>query len=135
MALRLSRKHHAQLLEWAEAAGKQECCGLLLGNAEGVTELVLTNNVAADSAQHFEIDPADLIAAHKRTRQGGLTVLGCFHSHPNGLAGPSATDVRQAAGDGQIWLIVANGQITAWETKHSVTQMTEFEPVALIVEG
>lgn len=64
-------------------------------------------NVAPDPLRHFEIDPAALIAAHRASRAGGLAVLGYFHSHPNGLARPSATDARTAAGDGRIWAIVA----------------------------
>lgn len=64
-------------------------------------------NVAPDPLRHFEIDPAALIAAHRASRAGGLAVLGYFHSHPNGLARPSATDARAAAGDGRIWAIVA----------------------------
>lgn len=135
MALRLSRKHHTQLLEWVDAAGKIECCGLVLGSDDAVAELVLTANVAADATQHFEIDPADLIAAHRQAREGGWPVLGCFHSHPNGLVGPSATDAAQAAGDGQIWLIIANGEITAWKTGDVAGQATEFVSVALVVEG
>lgn len=135
MALRLSRKHHAQLLEWAETAGKQECCGLLLGEEGTVAELELTRNIAVDSALHFEIDPAALISRHKAARNGCLSIMGCFHSHPNGLARPSPEDSRLAANDSQYWLIIAKGAITAWKPRSEVGQAVQFEPVALTVEG
>ena len=135
MTICLSRKHRAQLLQWAEEAGKQECCGLLLGRADTVSALELAKNVAVNATRHFEIDPAVLITKHKQAREGGLAVLGCFHSHPNGLARPSITDDRQAAADGQIWLIIANGEITAWKARGSGGQATEFVSVTLVVEG
>lgn len=135
MAVRLSRKQHVQLLEWAKAAGKHECCGLLLGNNETVLELELTKNVAADTTLHFEIDPAALISRHKAARNGGLAIMGAFHSHPNGLARPSKTDGMEAACDSQYWLIIANGEITAWEPRGKAGQIAEFKPVALVVEG
>lgn len=135
MGITLSRQQHQQLLDWAKEAGNKECCGLLLGAGEMVSGLELTENVAADATRHFEIDPFALLARHKRNRDGGLPVLGCFHSHPNGLGRPSATDSLQAADDGQIWLIVANGEITAWIPSGKAGSMTEFASVALVVEG
>ena len=65
-------------------------------------------------ANHFEIDPAALIAAHRAARAGGPQVLGYYHSHPNGRAEPSATDAVQASGDGRIWAIIAGGAVTWW---------------------
>jgi desampylase len=135
MSLHLSRKHHAQLLKWAGDAENQECCGLLLGCDAAIAEIECTANVAADPYQHFEIDPAALIAAHKRVRGGGQPVLGYFHSHPNGLAQPSATDATHAADDGRFWLIIAEGQVSAWKPRGKRNGVVEFEPVALVVEG
>ena len=102
----------------AEAAWPRECCGLLLGapsTHESVTlasvprivRTVPASNVATDPLRHFEIDPAVLIAAHRAARHGGPRVLGYYHSHPSGIAAPSATDKAQAAGDGSIWAIIA----------------------------
>lgn len=73
-------------------------------------------NVAPDPARHFEIDPATLIAAHRAARHDGPAILGYYHSHPSGIATPSAVDARDAAPDGLLWLIVGDGQISAWRT-------------------
>lgn len=135
MALYLSRKHHAQLLLWAEEAGNQECCGFLLGDAHHISSVELAPNVASDPNSHFEIDPAALVMMHKRVRGGGIPILGYFHSHPNGLARPSAADVAQAGDDGRYWLIIAGGQVSAWNPLGGEGHVTGFEPVALIVEG
>jgi proteasome lid subunit RPN8/RPN11 len=135
MALHLSSSDWRQLLDWAESAGDHECCGLLRGEGDRVAAVQLAQNVAADPARHFEIDPAALFSAGKDVRSGGIPVLGYFHSHPNGVAAPSATDVAQAAPDGRFWLIIAAGAITAWQPVVTDTHVTGFTPVALIVEG
>lgn len=135
MALHLSRKHHQQLLDWTTAAGSIECCGFLRGVDGRVASLGLADNVADDNRQLFEIDPAALIAVYKDIRGGGTPLLGYFHSHPNGRAHPSADDVAKAAPDNGISLIIARGQITAWQPVVYHGQVTGFSPVALVLEG
>jgi proteasome lid subunit RPN8/RPN11 len=135
MALHLSSSDWRQLLDWAETAGDHECCGLLRGEGDRVVAVDLAQNVATDPARHFEIDPAALISACKDARSGGIPVLGFFHSHPNGVAAPSPTDIAQAALDEHIWLIIAAQAITAWQPVVAGNQVTGFMPVALIVEG
>jgi proteasome lid subunit RPN8/RPN11 len=69
------------------------------------------------------------------SQQAGTCEVAEFHSHPNGVAVPSATDIAQAAPDGRFWLIIAAGAITAWQPVVTGAQVTGFTPVALIVEG
>jgi desampylase len=135
MGLYLSRTHHAQLLEWAQHAAPQECCGLLLGTDGLVSAVVSANNVAADPHLHFEIDPGALITAHKQARAGGPGIIGYFHSHPNGRERPSFNDMESAAPDGRYWLIIANGEISAWLPVVQTGAETGFRPVALTVQG
>jgi len=135
MALHLSSSDWRQLLDWAETAGDHECCGLLRGAGDIVAAVELAQNVAADPTRHFEIDPAALISAGKDVRSGGIPVLGFFHSHPNGVAAPSPTDVAHAAPDQHIWLIIANRAITAWQPVVADARVTGFTPVMLLVEG
>lgn len=117
------------------AAGSTECCGILRGVNGRVASIQCADNVAADATQHFEIDPAALIAVHKDMRHGGTPLLGYFHSHPNGRAEPSADDVAKAAPDKCIWLIIARGEITAWLPVVFGAQVTGFSPVQLVLEG
>ena len=135
MALHLSSSDWRQLLDWAETTGDHECCGLLRGAGDRVAAVELAQNVAADPTRYFEIDPAALISAAKDVRSGGIPVLGFFHSHPNGMAKPSPTDVAQAAPDEHIWLIIANSTITAWRPAVTEGRVTGFTPVALMKEG
>ncbi|MEO9491026.1 MAG: M67 family metallopeptidase [Marinomonas sp.] len=98
----------------AERAHPAEACGILLGEAGRISTLLETQNVHPNPQTHFEIDPAALIAAHKEAREGGAAVLGYFHSHPAGEARPSATDQAQSAGDGAIWAIASEEEISFW---------------------
>ena len=105
----------------AEAAWPRECCGLLLGGASTreslspahIVAIAPSRNVARDPWRHFEIDPVTLIAAHRTARAGGPPVLGYYHSHPTGVAVPSAIDQAEAPGDGAIWAIIACAPPTA----------------------
>ena len=81
----------ATLLEEAAAAHPRECCGLLLGEGNRLTEVRPCANVHADPLRHFEIDPAALIAAHRAARTGGPALLGYYHAHPGGHPLPSAS--------------------------------------------
>ena len=135
MPLRISRKHHDELLERAMAAGKRECCGLLLGRDTQVIELVPCANVAENPEQNFELDPVVLLAHHKAARDGGTPIIGYFHSHPNGLARPSVTDAEQAAADGRYWLIIAGDVVTVWKPIGEGTMVSGFESIPILVEG
>lgn len=104
----------ATLLEEARKALPDECCGILLGRDGAILEVRPAANVHPSPARHFEIDPQALVDAHRAARAGGPDVIGYYHSHPNGLAAPSATDREMAAGDGRVWAIVAVGDVTFW---------------------
>ena len=88
----------------------RECCGLLVGTGQSETLRVLylrpTRNVA-EEPDRFEVDPAAQIALMRALRGTGRRVIGCYHSHPNGTAEPSAHDLASSFEEGFVWLIVA----------------------------
>lgn len=97
-----------QLAALARTAFPAECCGLIEGRIEGQTARVLqlhpTRNLG-EGPDRFEIDPAAQIRLLKALRGTDRAVIGCFHSHPNGRAEPSATDLAGASEEGFVWLI------------------------------
>lgn len=96
------------------AAAPQEACGLLFGQDGAILEASVAENVAAEPHRFFEIDPAHLFDAHRRARAGPLSIVGCWHSHPGGGAVPSVADRDGVADPGWLWLIEADGLLTAW---------------------
>jgi proteasome lid subunit RPN8/RPN11 len=103
-----------QISSHANSAHPDECCGLLLGDGSIISQAHASDNLAASPARHFELDPQDLIDAHRMERSGGPRVMGYYHSHPNGPARPSATDRVHASGDRRVWAIAGQDGITFW---------------------
>lgn len=99
-----------RLVTEAEAAFPSECCGLIEGvreeNLVRVRAVHPTRNLASHP-DRFEIDPAAHIALLRRLRGTGRDIVGCYHSHPNGAAEPSAWDTNGAFDENFLWLVVA----------------------------
>lgn len=134
MALRISSALIAILLAQARRAGADECCGLLCGPDDAqIKQVIPARNVASDRQHYFEIDPVALIAAERASRRRDPVLIGTYHSHPNGLTQPSATDAQLAADDGRIWLIIANDSVTAWRNRRGGILFDRFDPVPLII--
>ncbi len=114
MMIELTSEVREALLAQAELAHPRECCGIMLGHGNRIAEIVATDNVHPAPETHFEIDPQALVDCHRAARGGGPEILGYYHSHPNGLARPSATDMSMAAPDGSIWAIIAAGRVSFW---------------------
>jgi proteasome lid subunit RPN8/RPN11 len=90
----------------ARQAAPAECCGLLIGRPDVVTEAVRARNIAPERTR-FLIDPHDHIAARRRARGVGLDLVGFYHSHPTSLAEPSQTDLDEATYPNLLYLIVS----------------------------
>ena len=129
MAFRVSRAAFDELLAEALRTAPNECCGILLGRESVIEEALPATNVAPDPLRRFEIDPQALVDAHRAARSGGRAVLGYFHSHPRGPPEPSATDRAEAAHDGSIWAIAAEGGVAFWRDEEA-----GFEPLSYTVE-
>jgi proteasome lid subunit RPN8/RPN11 len=110
------------LVKAAATAAPNEACGLLIGEPGRIAAAVPAPNVAAHPERAFEIDPATLLRTHREARGSGLKVIGHYHSHPDGVAAPSRRDAARAIEDGQLWLIIAGGEVCAF---HSVAQGTQ----------
>ena len=109
-----------------------EICGLLLGEAGCIREILPAANVAPDPARHFEVDPMTLITAHRAARKGeGGAIIGSYHSHPGGNPEPSAADAASAAADGSLWLIVGRGTARLWIAGPGQGGSVRFTPAAL----
>lgn len=108
--LHLPEGLRAQIREEASTAFPNECCGLIEGAREGESVSVLALHPArnlATRSDRFEIDPAEQFRLMHALQGTGRAIVGCYHSHPNGIAEPSAFDQECASGEGFVWLIAA----------------------------
>lgn len=120
-----------QIVAMADAS-RDEVCGLLLGDADRIDAILPSANVAATPATRFEIDPATLIAAHRRARSGGRAVMGHYHSHPSGDATPSPRDAADAIENDVLWLIAAAGQLRGWRTRAGGSLHGRFDEATIV---
>jgi len=108
--VRLSATLLDMLERTAWQAEPHEACALLLGEVGEagicVTQAVVTDNVTEGNPEtSFEIEPSMHILLQKAARAGGPQIVGVWHSHPNGVARPSAADKSQSVEPGWVWLI------------------------------
>ena len=99
MTLRLSASLVEEIRRAGERAYPAECCGVLGGRPGEVKEvlrLVAVTNRRTDDPHRYLIAPDDLRRIEAELRASGLEVLGCYHSHPDHPAAPSAFDTDQA---------------------------------------
>jgi proteasome lid subunit RPN8/RPN11 len=84
-----------------------ECCGLLIGRGRNVLAVLPAANLARSTVR-YRLDPRVHIDARRWLRQcePPLEILGCYHSHPDGPARPSPTDISEAAYPEWVYLIV-----------------------------
>lgn len=131
----LTRAHLQGIEQAARTASPREACGMLIGRRQQAGWRVLrvepSKNVApADQADRFEVDPVLLLRLHKELRGGAESMIGVYHSHPNGVCAPSATDLAQSWQAGMIWLISALSAGVI-ETRGFVRGQQGFTPVLL----
>jgi proteasome lid subunit RPN8/RPN11 len=119
--LHLSGELAAAILLAASRAYPHECCGLVEGLdlEEGWQALAVheTANLAENPTRKFLVDPQAQFDLMRKLRGGERRILGCFHSHPDGSAEPSATDRADAYESNFLYLIAAGAPEIGFELK------------------
>ena len=112
MDVNLSKISSCQMEVAAKAAYPCECCGILLGKAgeNGEVEVHETREApnlvqGKQKSTHFEVDPLFLYQV-EREIEGGLEIVGFYHSHPDYPAIPSDEDYKNMV-PGLIYVILS----------------------------
>ena len=141
--VRLSPAQLQAIERAAEAAYPEEACGLLVGHAEtGDTWQVNAVEASANVAEpprtrRFEVDPKLRLRLERELREGPDLVVGVYHSHPNGSAAPSETDISMIFEPDMVWLItaVADGRAVATMAYKPTEDGAAFRPLGLDLGG
>jgi proteasome lid subunit RPN8/RPN11 len=100
VTLRLPGSLAEEIRRHGEAAYPAECCGVLVGRADGDAKLVVrlapAVNRRTDDPHRYLIAPDDLRRLEAGVRTEGLDILGYYHSHPDHPAAPSGFDADHA---------------------------------------
>lgn len=117
----------------ATATYPEECCGFLIGRADGSATIVERVSPAGNERREsrhnrFLIHPETVLAANKEARALGLDVVGYYHSHPDHPAQPSEFD-REHAWPGLSYAIVSvrGGQVTETRSWRLTDDRERFE--------
>ncbi len=94
-SLTISRAQWEQMRDYVEAQAPLEACGLLGGRGEAV-EVVIPVRNAAGSPVRYRMEPLEQLQAFEQVESAGMEMLAIFHSHPQGPAVPSPTDIAEA---------------------------------------
>jgi proteasome lid subunit RPN8/RPN11 len=110
----------ARLAALAEGDPEREVCGFVVAGARGDLEVISVRNVAGEGGQPpsgrlgkreaFVVDPAAHLALSRRTREAGGRIAAVFHSHVDGPAWLSPSDLAGAV-DGDAPLLPGTDQI------------------------
>jgi desampylase len=121
----LTHQQAALLMQQALDAVPHEICGLLAGD-NGIVERILpVANVAADPLKFFEMDHAGLVRAMFAIERAGLSLIGIYHSHPQGDPIPSPADIAQARYPDVAHVIIGVKQnsLAAWRINRASVQV------------
>jgi len=100
-------KHYIdEMIAHARDEAPIECCGVLGGRDERVLKLYQATN-AEHSRYRYNIDSQELFRINRECEENGWQFLGIYHSHPDGEAYPSPTDVERAGWPESLYLIVS----------------------------
>ena len=110
-AVELAAADLAALARAATKAFPEEACALFEGARDAtvvrIARVHFAPNVAADRRRGFEVDPRLLLRLHRELRGSDRNIVGVWHSHPDGSAVPSSTDLARAYDPGLAWVITA----------------------------
>ncbi|MCJ7510577.1 MAG: M67 family metallopeptidase [Dehalococcoidia bacterium] len=96
-----------EMVAHARQEAPLECCGVLGGKGGRVLRLYQATN-AEHSRYRYNIDSQELFRINRECEENGWQFLAIYHSHPDGAAYPSPTDIRLAAlWPGSLYFIVS----------------------------
>ena len=88
------------MVEHARATYPNECCGAMLGSADGNktvrVAVPLPNSFSGAQGARYELSQEDLLRADAEARRQGMDLIGIFHSHPDCDAYFSKTDLENS---------------------------------------
>ncbi|ADD05108.1 metalloprotease JAMM1, desampylating [Natrialba magadii ATCC 43099] len=100
-----------EICDHARDGAPEEICGILGGsfdaNRSRVESSYPTVNVADTPRTRYRIDPEEQLECFERLEAAGEEIVGFYHTHPNGPARPSETDVEAATWPDRSYVIVS----------------------------
>ena len=126
-------KLRKQILEHLNQHLPEEACGFIAG-LKGSALVVLPIRNSLGSPVRFEMDPQEMIRAIIWMEDQELEMLAIFHSHPNGPAVPSPTDLAEHSYPDAACLIASPANAAAeWQLRAFWMKKENFEELPVTI--
>lgn len=127
--LYLSLALYAEICAHAANHAEVEICGLIGGRWKPFdrtaigSECVLIPNVASNPTVTFLMEARAQVEGMMRFGKAGLETIGIYHSHPQGMALPSETDIQESHYPDVVYLILCPARFAEWSAEMPPTAL------------
>ncbi len=99
--LSIESRPFAEMKAHAEATYPNECVGAMIGTTTDGNKVVesalqLENSAEGSQRAYYQLSPDHLMKADRAAREQGKEMIGIYHSHPDGDAYFSETDLKNS---------------------------------------
>ena len=102
--IKISKSHLDEIIEHAREESPNECCGILVGTSNSVSQVrKITND--AKSPYRYVMNSQQQLNVLLDCDKNNLDMIAFYHSHTHSAAYPSDTDVRMAVQSGWLDII------------------------------
>ncbi len=130
--LHITQAQYDEMLAHLQENLPEEACGLLAGKA-GRVEKVMPITNQARSPVRFYMEPVELLNAFHAMDAEGLELMGIFHSHPNGPAVPSQTDLNEFLYPGTATVILSHSS-RGWTGRAFDIRAGQYTEIGLMIQ-
>jgi [CysO sulfur-carrier protein]-S-L-cysteine hydrolase len=135
MKLIISANTLQQILDHTRQEYPYEACGLVGGRNSTAEIVVPIPNASLTPRTTFEMERQAMVDAIIQFQRNGQEVVAIYHSHPDGKAEPSTTDITQAYWPDVVWLLVSvdsaqQTDVTPWTIRNGRAEPAEMEITA-----
>ncbi|MEM7801362.1 MAG: M67 family metallopeptidase [Chloroflexota bacterium] len=133
-SISIDRKSYQKMVEHLIYLLPEEGCGLLGGRDGYISEVIPVEN-RLHSPVRYAMDPAMQIKGMLSLEAQNQELIGFYHSHPEGRAFPSDTDVAEATYPDELYLIIALNSDAVSEVRGFSIRDGEITEVKINIES
>ncbi len=133
--LLISADNLERILDHVRQGDPYEVCGLIGGSNDFARVVTAVPNASLTPRVAYEMERQAMVDAVITFQRARLDVVAIYHSHPDGGAEPSSTDVQQATWPDAVYLIIGKSEeqeidIRAWAIRYGVVEPADLEVFA-----
>ncbi len=129
--LQIGKDNLERILDHVREGEPYEVCGLI-GGRDGFAQVITAiPNASVTPRVAYEMERQAMVDAVIGFQRARLEVVAIYHSHPNGSAEPSSTDIEQATWPDSMYLIIGKNDDQAYDIRAWTIRYGDVEPAEL----